>query len=81
MRRTALRWPWLLLVLPAAELRAALAEGLMTYGLSRDEIADIVREVLVEYGSVCEHTNDDGPTINVDVDEVSVIIAGKLSVR
>jgi hypothetical protein len=56
-------------------------DGPMTHGLSRDEIADIVREVLVEYGSVCSHTNDDGPTINVDADEVSVIIAGKLSLR
>lgn len=47
--------------------------------LTRDQIEEIVREVLVEYGSICDHTNEDGPTINVDVDEVAVIIAGKLS--
>lgn len=40
---------------------------------------DEVREVLVEEGSICEHTNDDGPTIIVDVDDVADKIVNALS--
>lgn len=31
----------------------------------------IIREVIIEEGSICEHTNDDGPTIIVHVDDVA----------
>lgn len=38
-----------------------------------------VREVIVEEGGTCEHTNDDGPNILVDVNGVSDAIARKLT--
>lgn len=38
---------------------------------------DVIREVLVEEGWVCSHTNDDGPAIVVNVDDV----AGKIDQR
>lgn len=47
----------------------------------RDTWAEVVRVILVEEGSVCEHTNEDGPTIVVDVDRVSGIIAARLVER
>lgn len=43
-----------------------------------DEAFDLVRTVIVEEGSICEHTGDDGPTINVDVDDVADKIVRKL---
>jgi hypothetical protein len=46
---------------------------------SREVIADIVRDVLVEYGHACDHLPDDGPELIVDVNQVAVIVAGKLS--
>lgn len=49
--------------------------------MTPDEIADTVQTILVEEGSVCEHTNDDGPTLIVDVWEVSAIISRELENR
>ena len=43
-----------------------------------DEIFELVRTVIVEEGSICEHTNDDGPTIIVDVDGVTDAIVKRL---
>lgn len=43
-----------------------------------DEIFELVRVVIVEEGSICEHTGDDGPTINVDVDDVADKIVRRL---
>lgn len=50
----------------------------LRWELTEDDIYEIVRTVIVEEGSVCEHTNDDGPTIIVDVEAVSQEIARKL---
>lgn len=47
----------------------------------RDAWAAVVRVILVEEGSVCEHTGDDGPTVNVDVNSVAEIIAARLVER
>jgi hypothetical protein len=40
--------------------------------------SDAIREVIVEEGSTCEHTNDDGPTIIVDVNGVAEAIVSRL---
>lgn len=47
----------------------------------RDAWSEAVRVILVEEGSICEHTGDDGPTINVDVNHVAEIIAARLIER
>lgn len=31
----------------------------------------VIRETLIGEGRICEHTNDDGPTIIVSVDDVA----------
>lgn len=48
---------------------------------TRDAWAEAVRVILVEEGSVCAHTGDDGPTVNVDVNSVAEIIAARLVER
>lgn len=46
--------------------------------MDEDAVFELIREVLVEEGSVCEHTGDDGPMINVDVNYVAEAIACRL---
>lgn len=43
-----------------------------------DRAFELVREVIAEEGSICEHTNDDGPTIIVDVNGVADAIVRRL---
>jgi hypothetical protein len=43
-----------------------------------DEVFELIRVVIVEEGSICEHTGDDGPTINVDVNGVAAAIVKRL---
>lgn len=43
-----------------------------------DAVFELVRVVIVEEGSICEHTGDDGPTINVDVNDVADKIVRQL---
>ncbi len=46
--------------------------------MDENALFELIREVIVEEGSICEHTNDDGPTIIVDVDDVADKIACRL---
>lgn len=50
----------------------------MTGDPEDDTAFELVRTVICEEGSICEHTGDDGPTINVDVNGVADIIVRRL---
>ena len=43
----------------------------MNMDYSGDRVFEIIREVIVEEGWVCSHTNDDGPSIVVNVNDVA----------
>lgn len=45
----------------------------------QDDVFDLVRVALIEEGWVCEHTNDDGPEIIVDVNAVAARISSELT--